>query len=173
LGVHPIQKGDVAVSAAVTRRKALLKKSAPKKATTARKAAPKVLKKAAPKKAMTPRNAAPKMAATTKQAVLGESTKVENLGGEVPRKFTMTIQVSGNEYLADPVAATRRVLILALTIIPAKIHEEQVDNGSIYKGMFNKQAEIHFNGVLNDPKNPTAAADLHSPNKWQWQPADR
>ena len=82
----------------------------------------------------------------------------------------MTVQVSGYEYLADPVAATRRVLILALTKIPAKIHEEQVNHGSILIGMFNKRGEIHFNGVLNDPKNPTGA-DLH--NIWQWQPSDR
>jgi hypothetical protein len=52
------------------------------------------------------------------------------------------------------------VLILALTKIPAKIHEEQVDNGS--NGTVNKRAEIHFNGVLNDPKDPTGA-DMHSP----------
>ncbi len=72
----------------------------------------------------------------------------------------------------DPVAATRRVLVLALSQIPAKIHEELVDNKSIYKGMFNKRAEIHFNGVLNDPKNPTNAGDFHSPNVWEWRPAD-
>ena len=113
-------------------------------------------------------------AAANKQAVLREPRKVDNLmaGEEVRRKFTMTVQVSGREYLADPVAATRRVLILALTKIPAKIHEEQVDNGSIYNGMVNKRADIHFNGVLNDPNDPTGA-DLHSPNMWQWQPADR
>ena len=88
-------------------------------------------------------------------------------GREVRRKFTMTFQVSGDEYLADPVAATRRVLILALTKIPAKIHEEQVNHGSLLNGMFNKRAEIHFNGVLDDPKDPTGAG-LH--NSWQWQP---
>ena len=83
----------------------------------------------------------------------------------------MTVQVSGREFLDDPVAATRRVLILALAQIPAKIHEEQVDNESIYKGMFNKRAETHFNGVLNDPKNPTSAGDF--PNVWEWRPAGR
>jgi hypothetical protein len=104
-------KGDVAVSAAVKGKKAV-----PQKASS---------KKASPK--------APKKSATKKQAVIREPKKVENLlaGGEVCRKFTMTVQVSGYEYLADPVAATRRVLILALTKIPAKIHEEQVDNGNI------------------------------------------
>jgi hypothetical protein len=142
------------------------------------KAVPKktALKKATPKKAVPKRTApnAPKKAAAKKQTALREPKKVETLmaGREVRRKFTMTVQVSGDEYLADPVAATRRVLILALTKIPAKIHEEQVDNGSIYEGMSNKRAEIHFNGVLDDPKNPTGA-DLHSPNMWQWQPADR
>ncbi len=146
------------MSAAVKGKKAVPNKSAPKKA---------ISKKAAPKDAI-PRKAAPKKPAANKQK------KVENLaaGGEVRRKFTMTVQVSGYEYLADPVAATRRVLILALTKIPAKIHEEQVDNGSIYNGTVNKRADIHFNGVLNDPNDPTGA-DLHSPNMWQWQPADR
>jgi hypothetical protein len=149
---HRLWKGDVAVSAAVKGNKAVPQKACPKKASAK----------------------GPKKSATKKQAVIREPKKVENLlaGGEVCRKFTMTVQVSGYEYLADPVAATRRVLILALTKIPPKIHEEQVDNGSISKGLFNKRAEIHFNGVLNDPKNPTGA-DLHSPNMWQWQPAER
>jgi hypothetical protein len=162
LGVHPISKGDVAVSAGVKGKKAVPQKAAPKKATT---------KKAAPKKVV-PRKAAPKKAAAKKQTALREPKKVENLmaGREVRRQFTMTVQVSGDEYLADPVAATRRVLILALTKIPAKIHEEQVDNGS--NGTLNKRAEIHFNGVLNDPKDLTGAG-LHSPNLWRWQPADR
>jgi hypothetical protein len=147
-------------------KKAVPQKAAPKKATPNR-AGPKkaTLKKAIPKKVV-PRKATPKKAAANKQLVVRESTKVANLmaSEEVRRKFTMTVQVSGREYLADPVAATRRVLILALTKIPAKIHEEQVDNGS--NGTVNKRAEIHFNGVLNDPKDPTGA-DLHSPNLWQ------
>jgi hypothetical protein len=145
------------VSAAMKGKKAVPQK-APKKAAS---------KKAAPKKA-TPK--VQKRLATKKQAVLREPKKSENLlaGVEVCRKFTMTVQVSGHEYLTDPVAATRRVLILALTKIPAKIHEEQVDNGS----MCNNRADVHFNGVLNDPKNP-AGAGSHSPNIWQWQPADR
>ena len=98
---------------------------------------------------------------------------MENLtaGAEVRRKFTMTVQVSGREFLDDPIAATRRVLILALAQIPAKIHEKQVDNESSYKSMFNKRIE-HFNGVLNDPKNLTSAGDFHSPNVWEWRPAD-
>ena len=167
------------MSAAVKGKKAVPKKTAPKKATS-KKAVPKKTapnktapNKTAPNKTV-PQKAAPKTAASTKQTVLREPKKVENLmaGREVRRRFTMTVQVSGDEYLADPVAATRRVLILALTKIPAKIHEEQVDNGSIDRGMFNKRADIHFNGVLNDPKNPTGV-DLHSPNMWQWQPADR
>jgi hypothetical protein len=166
----PLAKGDVAVRAAVKGKKAVPKEAAPKKMTPekAKKAQP---KKAAPKKT-TPKT--PKKSATKKQAVLRTPKKVEKLmtGGEVRRRFTMTVQVSGHEYLADPVAATRRVLILALTKIPAKIHDEQVDNGSIYNGMVNKRAEIHFNGVLNDPKDPTGV-DLQSPNMWEWQPADR
>jgi hypothetical protein len=130
-------------------------------------------KKAVPKKAA-PKKASPEKPAPKKQALLRERKKVENAlaGGEVSRKFTMTVQVSGHEYLADPVAATRRVLILALTKIPARIHEEQVDNGNVSKCVSNKRAGMHFNGVLNDPKNPPGA-DLHSPNMWQWQPAER
>ena len=157
------------MSAAVKGNKAVPKKRDPKKATP-KKAGP---KKTAPNKTVRER-AAPKKSATKKQAFPNEPKKVENLmaGREVRRKFTMTFQVSGDEYLADPVAATRRVLILALTKIPATIHEEQVDSGSIFNGMFNQRADIHFNGVLNDPKNSTGV-DLHPPNIWQWQPADR
>lgn len=146
-------KGDVAVSAAVKGKKAAPKKAAPKKVAA---------KKTAPKKV------------AAKKAALRKPKQVENLtaGAEVRRKFTMTVQVSGREFLDDPVAATRRVLILALAQIPVKIHEEQVDNESIYKSTFNKRAESHFNGVLNDPKNPTSAGDFHSLNVWEWRPAD-
>ncbi len=100
----------------------------------------------------------PKESATKKQAVLRDPKKSENLlaSVEVCRKFTMTVQVSGHEYLADPVAATRRVLIFALTKIPAKIHEEQVDSGNIDNGMFNNRADIHFNGVLTTQRTPQA-----------------
>jgi hypothetical protein len=149
------------VSAAIKGKKAVPQKAAPKKAVPI---------KAAPKKA-TPK--VQKRSATKKRAFLREPKKSENLpvGEEVCRKFTMTVQVSGHEYLTDPVAATRRVLILALTKIPAKIHEEQVDNGS-HNGMCINRADIHFNGVLNDPKNP-AGTDSRSLNIWQWQPADR
>jgi hypothetical protein len=52
------------------------------------------------------------------------------------------------------------------------LHEELVDNESIYKGMFNKRAEIHFIGVLNGPKNPTHAGVVDSPNLWEWRPAE-
>ena len=157
------------MSAAVKGKKAVPKKAAPKK-VAAKKTAP---RKAAAKK-VAAKKTAPKKAAAKKQAALRKPKQVENLtaGAEVRRKFTMTVQVSGREFLDDPVAATRRVLILALAQIPAKIHEEQVDNESIYKGMFNKRAETHFNGVLNDPKNPTSAGDFHSPNVWEWRPAD-
>ena len=157
------------MSAAVKGKKAAPKKAAPKK-VAAKKTAP---KKAAAKKAAA-KKTAPKKAAAKKQAALRKPKQVENLtaGADVRRKFTMTVQVSGREFLDDPVAATRRVLVLALSQIPAKIHDELVDNKSIYKGMFNKRAEIHFNGVLNDPKTPTSAGDFHSSNVWEWRPAD-
>jgi hypothetical protein len=161
-------KGDVAVSAAVKGKKAAPKKAAPKKVAA---------KKTAPKKVAAKKVAAKKVAAkktAPKKAALRKPKQVENLtaGAEVRRKFTMTVQVSGREFLDDPVAATRRVLILALAQIPVKIHEEQVDNESIYKSTFNKRAESHFNGVLNDPKNPTSAGDFHSLNVWEWRPED-
>ena len=142
-------------------KKAVPQKAVPKKAVPNKKAAP---KKATPN--------APKGSVTKKQAVLRNPKKSENLlaDREVCRKFTMTVQVSGHEYLTDPVAATRRVLILALTKIPAKIHEEQFDNGSLANGMVNGRADIHFNGVINDPGDPTGA-DLRT--IWQWQPSDR
>jgi hypothetical protein len=145
------------------------KKVAPKKATPKKAAA----KKTAPKKTAA-KKAAPKKAASKKQAALHKPRQVDNLmtGAEVRRKFSMMVQVSGREFLDDPVAATRRVLILALAQIPVKIHEEQVDNESIYKGMFNNRTETHFNGVLNDPKNPTRPGDFQSPNVWEWRPAD-
>jgi len=65
---------------------------------------------------------------------------VENLlaDAEVPREFTMTIQVSDREFLADPVAATRRVLILALAQIPANIHLEQMDKLVRAKYLFSR-----------------------------------
>jgi hypothetical protein len=156
------------VSAAVKGKTAASKKASPKKAaakkTTSKKA---TAKKAVPKKAVA------KKTAPKKQAALRKPKQVESLmaGAEVHRKFTMTVHVSGREFLDDPVAATRRVLVLALSQIPAKIHEKQLDNESIYKG--NKGAETHFNGVLNDPKKPTGASAFHSPNVWEWRPAGR
>jgi hypothetical protein len=82
-------------------KKAVPQKAAPKKATPNR-AGPKkaTLKKAIPKKVV-PRKATPKKAAANKQLVVRESTKVANLmaSEEVRRKFTMTVQVSGREYL--------------------------------------------------------------------------
>lgn len=99
------------MSAAMKGKKAVPQKAAPKKAVPNKKAAP---KKATPK--------APKRSVTKEQAVLREPKKSENLlaGRDVCRRFTMTVQVSGHEYLTDPVAATRRVLILALTKNPGK-----------------------------------------------------
>jgi hypothetical protein len=151
------------VSAAVKGKKG--KKTPPKKKAAADKPVPKkpVPKKPAPKKAV------------SRKPGLRKPRQVENLmaGEEVRRKFTMTVQVSGREFLADPVAATRRVLILALTQIPPKIHEQQIDNESTYKGMFSKGAETRFKGVLNDPKNLTPGGAFHSPNVWEWRPSDR
>jgi hypothetical protein len=168
------------VSAALKGKKAASKKAAPRKAATKKapmtKAAPKnvAARKRGPEKASV-KKAAPKKVAPKKQAAVPKPRQVENLiaGAEVPRKFTMTLQVSGREFLDDPVAATRRVLVVALSQIPAKIHEELVDNESINKGMFNKRAEIHFIGVLNDPKNPARAGVVDSPNLWEWRPAER
>jgi hypothetical protein len=177
------------VSAAVKGKKAAPKKAAPKKVaakkTSPKKAAAKKVaaKKTAAKKVAAKKTAAkkvaakktaPKKAAAKKQVALRKPKQVENLtaGAEVRRQFTMTVHVSGREFLDDPVAATRRVLILALAQIPTKIHEKQVDNESSYKSMFNKRIETHFNGVLNDPKNLTSAGDFHSPNVWEWRPAD-
>jgi hypothetical protein len=124
--VHLFSRGKVPVSAALKGKKAASKKAAPRKA---------VPKKVAPKK----------------QAAVPKPRQVENLiaGAEVPRKFTMTVQVSGREFW----------------MTPSQLH--------VYKGMFNKRAEIHFIGVLNDPKNPTRAGIVDSPNLWEWRPAER
>ena len=141
-------------------KKAAAKKSTPKKTTS---------KKAAAKKAIA------KKAAPKKQVTLRKPRQVESLmaGAEVDRKFTMTVHVSGREFLDDPIAATRRVLILALSQVPTKIHQQQLDNESTYGGMFNKGAETHFNGVLNDPKKTTGAGVFPSANVWEWRPTDR
>ncbi len=158
------------MSAAVKGKKAAPKKAAPKKV-----AANKTFQKNAAAKKVAAKKTAPKKVPAKKQAALRKPKQVENLtaGSEVRRKFTMTVQVSGREFLDDPVAATRRVLILALAQIPMKIHEQQVDNENSYRSMFNKRIETHFNGVLNDPKNPASTGDFHSPNVWEWRPADR
>ena len=76
-----------------------------------------------------PRKAPANERVPKKQAALRKPRQVEKLlaAAELPREFTMTIQVSGREFLADPVAATRRVLILALAQIPTNIQEEHVD----------------------------------------------
>jgi hypothetical protein len=63
---------------------------------------------------------------------------------EVPREFTMTVQVSGREFLADPVAATRRGLILALAQIPTNIQEEQVDKLVRAKYLFSRVLHGHL-----------------------------
>jgi hypothetical protein len=121
------------VSAAVegkkTARAAKTTRTAPKKTT-----------RAAPRKA--PANErAPK-----KQAAVRKPRQVEKLlaAAEVPREFTMTIQVSGREFLADPVAATRRVLILALAQIPTNIQEEQVDKLVRAKYLFSRVLHGHL-----------------------------
>jgi hypothetical protein len=150
------------------------KKSAPK-AASKKAAVKKTTSKKTTAKNTGRKKAAAKNAAPRKKAALRKPRQVETpvAGPEVRRKFSMTVQVSGREFMDDPVAATRRVLILALTQIPAKIHQEQIDSEGIQKGMFNKRAETHFNGVLNDPKNSTTAGAFHSFNVWEWRPADR
>ena len=150
------------MSAAVKGKKAAPKKAAPKK-VTAKKTAP---KKAAANKAAAKKKA-PKKAVAKRQAALRKPKQVENLtaGAEVRRKFTMTVQVSGREFLEDPVAATRRVLILALAQIPTKIHEEQVDNESSYKSMFNKRAEIPLQWSTQRPKEPNKRRRLPLPQR--------
>ena len=129
----PRQQRRRGVSAAVegkkTARAAKTTRTAPKKTT-----------RAAPRKA--PANeSAPK-----KQAAVRKPRQVEKLlaAAEVPREFTMTIQVSGREFLADPVAATRRVLILALAQIPTNIQEEQVDKLVRAKYLFSRVLHGHL-----------------------------
>ena len=84
--------------------------------------------------------------APKKQAAVRKPRRVEKLlaGAEVPREFTMTIQVSGHEFLADPVAATRRVLILALAQIPTNIHQEQIDKLVRAKYLFSRVLQGQF-----------------------------
>ena len=129
----PRQQRRRGVSAAVegkkTARAAKTTRTAPKKTT-----------RAAPRKA--PANErAPK-----KQAAVRKPRQVEKLlaAAEVPREFTMTIQVSGHEFLADPVAATRRVLILALAQIPTNIQEEHVDKLVRAKYLFSRVLHGHL-----------------------------
>jgi hypothetical protein len=136
----PRQQRRRGVSAAVEGKKTAPKRAVSKKSTPAAKTtrtAPKKTTRAAPRKA--PANeSAPK-----KQAAVRKPRRVEKLlaGAEVPREFTMTIQVSDRELLADPVAATRRVLTLALAQIPTKIHEEQVDKLVRAKYLFSRVLE--------------------------------
>jgi hypothetical protein len=108
------------------------KKTAPKRAASknSARAAPNKTTRAAPRTAPAPK----------KQAAARKPRQVENLlaDAEVPREFTMTIQVSDREFLADPVAATRRVLILALAQIPTSIHQEQMDKLVRAKYLFSR-----------------------------------
>ena len=125
------------MSAAPEGKKTALKRAVSKKSTGAAnstRTAPKRTTRAAPRKAPVDERA-PK-----KQAAVRKPRQVENLlaDAEVPREFTMTIQVSDREFLADPVAATRRVLILALAQIPANIHQEQMDKLVRAKYLFSR-----------------------------------
>ena len=102
--------------------------------------APKETARSAPRKA--PANErVPK-----KQAAVRKPRQVEKLlaAAEVPREFTMTIQVSGREFVTDPIEATRRVLILALAQIPTKIHQEQIDKLVRAKYLFSRVLQGHF-----------------------------
>jgi hypothetical protein len=117
-------------------KRAVAKKS--KRAAKTTRTAPKKATRAAPRKA--PANeSAPK-------ATVRKPRQVEKLlaGAEMPREFTMTIQVSGHEFLADPVAATRRVLILALAQIPTNIHQEQIDKLVRAKYLFSRVLQDHL-----------------------------
>jgi hypothetical protein len=102
--------------------------------------APEKTTRAAPKKA--PANES----APEKQAAVRKPRQVKKLlaGAEVPYEFTMTIQVSGQEFLADPVAATRRMLIRALAQIPTKIHEEEIDKLVRAKYLFSRVLQGHL-----------------------------
>ena len=78
----------------------------------------------------------------------------------------MTVQISGREFLDDPVAATRReLLILALSQIPTKIHEKQVDDGNSYKSMFNKRIETQLQWSTQRPKEPNKLRRLPLPQR--------
>jgi hypothetical protein len=131
------------VSAAVEGKKTAAKRAVSKKSTRAAKTtrtAPKKTTRAAPRKE--PANeSVPK-----KQAAVRKPRQMEKLlaGAEVSREFTMTIQVSDREFLADPVAATRRVLILALAQIPTKIHQEQMDKLVRAKYLFSRVLQSHL-----------------------------
>ena len=137
----PARRGRV--SAAVEGNKTAPKRAVSNKSTRAAKTtrtAPKKTTRAAPRKE--PANeSVPK-----KQAAVRKPRQVEMLlaGTEAPREFTMTIQVSGHEFLADPVAATRRVLILALAQIPTKIHQEQMDKLVRAKYLFSRVLQGHL-----------------------------
>src|SRR4029450_1900029 len=99
--VHLFSRGKVSLSAPLKGKKAASKKAAPRKAAAKKapmtKAAPKnvAARKRGPEKASV-KKAAPKKVAPKKQAAVPKPRQVENLiaGAEVPRKFTMTVQVS-------------------------------------------------------------------------------
>ena len=130
----PRQQRRHGVSTAVEGKKTAPKSAISKKSTRAAKTT-----RTAPKKT-TPREAPANESAPKKQAAVRKPRQVEKLlaAAEVPREFTMTIQVSGHEFLADPVAATRRVLILALAQIPTTIHQEQMDKLVRAKYLFSR-----------------------------------
>jgi hypothetical protein len=139
----PRQQRRRGVSAAMEGKKTAAKRAVSKKSTRAAKTtrtAPKKTTRAAPRKAPADESA-PK-----KQAAVRKPRQVEKLlaGADMPREFTMTIQVSGHEFLADPVAATRRVLILALAQIPTNIHQEQIDKLVRAKYLFSRVLQGQF-----------------------------
>src|SRR5262245_61195516 len=128
----PRQQKRHGVSAAVEGKKTAPKRAVSRKSTRAAKTTRTASKKTA--------KAAPRKAPANERVAVRKSRQVENVlaGAEVPREFTMTIQVSDREFLADPVAATRRVLILALAQIPTKIHQEQMDKLVRAKYLFSR-----------------------------------
>src|SRR5262245_33895969 len=96
----PRQQKRHGVSAAVEGKKTAPKRAVSRKSTRAAKTTRTASKKTA---TAAPRKAPANESAPKKQAAVRKPRQVENVlaGAEVPREFTMTIQVSDREFLAD------------------------------------------------------------------------
>ena len=137
---HPEKRRGVsATEGKKTASKGAVSKKSKRAAKTTR-TAPKKTKGTAPRKA--PANES----APEKQAGARKPRQVKKLlaGAEVPYEFTMTIQVSGQEFLADPVAATRQILIRALAQIPTEIHRVEIDKLVRAKYLFSRVLQGHL-----------------------------